>query len=478
VIDQLFKTQWNIAPAAVLTISALHNTEFYRNQGLSLSRPLEATTNYQRRSLTGAVSNRAVVAGKIFETTVQWSRDRESDLPKGAEPMQVRPEGWRGNFFTERRTNDERIHIAQTVAWEMRSHRFKTGVEIDDVQSDLFFNRRDFDVFNARGVVESRTQFVGPTGASTHNREYGAFVQDRIAVLGNVQIEPGLRIDREEVIGRTNLGPRFAFSYLPRGGDRSKISGGFGVFYDNVPLENFQLPHLQRRNATALTVDPNLKNPYGIHWNLSWEQEWKTRWVTRINYVQKRARDQIRLGAPLEVNNSGSSRYRALELSLDRPIRTNLRLHASYVYSIDKARPSLSADFPDPAVDAISEARTGWDVPHRLLAWAYFPFLLETNGSFSVEARSGFPYTAIDDENHVVGGYNAARFPTFFVVNGSFEKVLPLPFRKRMALRVGMLNILDRFNPRSIDLNVNSPTYGKYSDSTGRAFVARLRIVK
>lgn len=392
--------------------------------------------------------------------------------------MEIRPDGWRGNFFAERRTKSERIHVAQNIAWEAGSHRFKSGFEIDDVQSELFLERRPFDVFNAQGLVESSTHFYGPTGAGVRNREYGAFFQDRMAPTQNLQIEVGLRVDRESVIGRTNLGPRVAFSYLPLGSDRAKVSGGVGMFYDNVPLENFQIPRLQRRDASVLTVASNLKDPYGIHWNLSWEQEWGSRWVTRINYVQKHGLDQIRIGAPLEVNNSGASHYRALELSLDRPIRTNLRVLASYVYSVDKARPSLGIDFPDPAIEAIPEAQTGWDSPHRFLTWGYFPFLFQTNASFALEARSGFPYTAVDNQNRVVSGYNSARFPIFFAANATFEREIPAVFGKRMALRLGVLNLLDRFNPRFVDLNVNSPTFGKYSDSTGRAFVARLRIVK
>jgi outer membrane receptor protein involved in Fe transport len=368
--------------------------------------------------------------------------------------------------------------VAQSVAWETRAHRFKSGFEIDDVQSDLFLERRPFDIFNAQGEVESTALFYGPTGASVRNHEYGAFFQDRMTLDQNLQIEMGMRVDRETVIGRTNLGPRVAFSYLPQGNDRAKLSGGIGAFYDGVPLENFQLPRLQRRDASIMTVASNLKDPYGIHWNLSWEQDWGSRWVTRINYIQKHGFDQIRIGAPLEVNNSGVTHYRAVELSLDRPIRTDLRVLASYVYSIDKERPSLSIDFPDPAVEAIPEAHTGWDAPHRFLTWGYFPFFLHTSASFSVEARSGFPYTAVDNQNRVVSGYNAARFPMFFVANATFEKEIPAVFGKRMALRLGVLNLANHFNPRFVDMNVNSPTFGKYSDSTGRNFVARLRLIK
>ena len=488
IVDQLLKLQWNVAEANVLTVNFLHNSEYYGNLGLSPSRPLEATTNFLRRGATIAVSDRAMIGkGVVLETVIQGSRRHESDLPKGLVPMEAHPEGWRGNFFAEQRGRTSRIHFAQTAAWEkvgVLTHRFKAGFEFDAVDSQLSYERRRFDVFNSAGDVESTVEFFGPTTADVHNREYGLFFQDRIARSKAFQIELGIRADRESIIGRTNLAPRAAFSYLPLGTERSKVSGGIGIFYDNVTLDKLQIPHLQRTSTSTVGIASHLKNPYGIHWNLSWEQEWAPRWVTRINTIHKHGKDQVRVAAPraddlnLEVNNSGTARYRAIELSLDRPIRTNLRLLASYVYSTSVGRPSIAMDFPDPALEAVPEAPLAWDVPHRFLGWGYFPFVAGMNASFSMEARTGFPYTHVDNQHHALGAYNASRLPTYFVVNASFEKEVPTFFGKRMAVRVGALNLFNRFNPRFVDANVNSATYGKLSDSTGRGFVARLRILK
>jgi hypothetical protein len=224
-----------------------------------------------------------------------------------------------------------------------------------------------------------------------------------------------------------------------------------------------------------------------VHWNLAWENEWAPRWVSRIEYIQKNGRDQTRLAAlptpagfDILYNNSGRSDYRAVEFTLDRPIRTDLRILASYTYSIAKARPSLSLDFPDPAVEAIPEVPVEWNTPHRFVTWGYFPLPSHLNASFSVEARSGFPYTAVDDLNHIVGGYNAQKLPTFFTTNASLEKQIPIPFAngKRVALRVGVTNLFNHFNPRFVDANVNSPNYGLFTDSSRRHFVARIRILK
>jgi outer membrane receptor protein involved in Fe transport len=493
--DQLFKVQWNLQESHVITVDLLHNSEFYGNTGLSLVRPRDATTNVLRRGITLGVSDRRLARGLLWESIFQWTRHRDSELAKGPHPMEVWPDLWRGNFYTDRRGNDQRFHIAQTVAW----NGWKAGVEFDHITADLWLMRRDFGMFDEGGNLKSAIQFVGPNSASVRNREYGAFILHRLDVNPKLQVELGARYDRERVTGRNNFSPRAAFSFLPSGTPTSKISGGIGVFYDNIALLNLQLPRMQQRYAvmydgafastvpaaTSVRVSPELRNPSGLHWNLTWEHEWVPRWVSRINYIEKRGRDQARVGAQpapdgfdLMFDNSGKSSYRALELTFDRPIRTNLRFLASYIYSDAKARPSLSLDFPDPALERIDTSVTDWNTRHRFVSWGYFPIPWKLSGSYSVEARSGFPYSAVDVLNNIVGGYNSRTMPVHFVTNVSAEKEIPIPFKRRIALRVGVTNLFNRFNPRFVDPNTSSPNFMTFSDSSDRHFVGRIRILK
>jgi outer membrane receptor for ferrienterochelin and colicin len=503
--DQLLKLQWNLKESHVLTMEVLHNGEYLGNAGLSVVRPQAATTNFLRRGWTVGVSDRRAARGKLFETTLQWSRRRESDLAKGTQPLEARPDFWSGNYFSDRRSHLQRARAAQTVAWDIETehitHRLKAGAEFDWVRSSMQLDRRAFTILDTDGTIQQYIAFTGPDFADVDNQEYGAFIQDRMSLTKKLQVELGLRYDRERVAGRNNLGPRAAFSFLPFGSPRSKISGGVGLFYDNIALQNLQLPFLQRRLTTTYTagipqaapaatdvlVNPFLRNPQTLEWNIGWEHEWAPRWVSRVEYVQKAGRNQIRVAAQpnaggfnMLFNNSGTSDYHAVEFTVDRPIRTNLHLLGSYTYSNAKARPSLSLDFPDPAVEGIGRVPVDWDTPHRLVGWGYFPVPSHMTVSFSVEARSGFPYTKVDDLNHVVGAYNGQTLPAFFVTNAAIEKEIPIPFGngKRMAFRIGATNLFNRFNPRFVDTNVNSPSYMSYSDSSSRHFTARVRILK
>jgi outer membrane receptor protein involved in Fe transport len=503
--DQLLKLQWNMKEAHVVTLNVLHNGEYLSNTGLSVVRPKETTTNVLRRGTTVGFSDRYSRGRILLETDLQYTRRHDYDLAKGTELLEARPQIWRGNFFTDRNGSTRRFHAAQTVTWQWESggitHRLKTGGEFDSVSSNLRLDRRPFLLFNEAGELRMGIDFTGPNSARINNEEYGAFLLDRMVLNPKLQVEAGVRFDRERVISRNNIAPRVGFSYLPRGTGTSKISGGIGLFSDNIALLNLQLPRMQRRlttafedgipvaaaSATDTRVSRDLRNPSGLHWNVAWEHEWAPRWVSRIDYIQKTGRDQVRLAALPSVNgfdlvfdNSGKSTYRGIEFTLDRPIRTNLRILASYIYSNAKARPSMSLDFPDPALELVPDAPVDWHTPHRFVSWAYFPMPKEMSGSFSVEARSGFPFTVVDDLNHIVGGYNNRTIPAHFVTNVSVEKEIPIPFQsgKRMAFRVGVTNLFNRFNPRFVDANINSPRFLTFSDSSNRHFVARVRILK
>src|SRR5215471_4006204 len=119
--DQLLKLQWNLKESHVVTFEVLHNSEYWGNWGLSLVLPRETTTNILRRGTTVGISDRNVVRGKLFETDLQWTRQRDSDLAKGTEPLEITAGLWSGNYYRDQRNSAHRVHAAETVAWDQEA---------------------------------------------------------------------------------------------------------------------------------------------------------------------------------------------------------------------------------------------------------------------------------------------------------------------------------------------------------------------
>src|SRR4030095_9367214 len=122
-------------------------------------------------------------------------------------------------------------------------HRLKAGGEFDWVSSDIQLDQRPFNFYDEQDNLTSIVTFAGANFARIRNQEYGAYIQDRVIFNPKFQVELGLRYDRERVIGQNNFAPRASFSFLPFGTVRSKVSGGVGLFYDNIALRSLQLPH-------------------------------------------------------------------------------------------------------------------------------------------------------------------------------------------------------------------------------------------
>src|SRR5262249_46532963 len=126
------------------------------------------------------------------------------------------------------------------------------------------------------------------------------------------------------------------------------------------------------------------------------------------------------------------------------------------------------------------ERPVGWNTPHRFVGWGYFPLPSGFSASFSVEARSGYPFTVVDNLNRIAEDYNGRHLPAFFVTNASVEKQIPIPLGrgKRVALRVGVSNLFNCFKPVFVNKNLNSSYFMTFSVSPHRHFSARVRILK
>ena len=89
--------------------------------------------------------------------------------------------------------------------------------------------------------------------------------------------------------------------------------------------------------------------------------------------------------------------------------------------------------------------------------------------------HNGFPYTAVNAAQQVVGAAGAERFPDFVNRPGLEWK---FHFHGQYwGLRGVMENATGSRNPAVVNSVVDSPQYGTFSEPQGRAFTARIRLM-
>jgi hypothetical protein len=214
-----------------------------------------------------------------------------------------------------------------------------------------------------------------------------------------------------------NFAPRIGLAYQLRqaSGHETVLRGGFGIFYDlnsegfstmfdNEPFFNFSatfsnlafpvadgkipLPPLPGPITFPLSpiaaIDPHLKLPYTMQWNVSIEQGLGQSQSLTASYVASAGRRLLRTDT-LEIQsspeflfinamrNASSSSYQSLQLQFQRRLSHGLQALAAYTYShsIDNASdgetalyPSV-ARFPNPNLDRGS---SDFDLRHAFRA--------------------------------------------------------------------------------------------------------------
>ena len=322
-----------------------------------------------------------------------------------------------------------------------------------------------------------------------------------------VLIEPGLRFDWDEIVRRPLLSPRIAAVYSPPGSKgATKMSAGVGLYYEHTQME-----YLTRAQAgvrydtyyeadgvtptgsaeeTEFTANGSLHEARAVNWSVSLEQELPGSVFAAVNFLQKRTADAFTYlnengtAAPsgdYVLTNGRQDHYDSVEVEARRVFAKGYTVFASYTRS--SARTNAALDYL-PTPSPLGPEQSGplaWDTPNRVISWGWMPLWLPRlkrswDFVYTLDWHTGFPYTAVDQSQQVVGAAGGQRFPDYV----SFSPGLEWRFHFRgayLGLRGVLENATNRGDPAIVNNVVVSPEYGTFSEFLGRAFTTRIRLI-
>ncbi len=417
------------------------------------------------------------------------------------DPYQLLVETTTGGFFDRQRRRTYRTEWQETYQFAAHGflglHEFKFGTDFAHSNYDGQIELLPVTILGTADLPVERITF-GPTSQfGIQQNEIAWFLADRWTPFQRLTVDLGLRFDRDSMTESINVAPRAGFVLALTRDAKTLLKGGVGLFYDRVPLNAASFPLLPDRTIVSFnptgevadsvsyvnTIARGLRNPRSLGWNIDLDRQVTSGLIVRAGFQERNTVRDFVINPEadgsqgiLSLSNSGHSFYREFQVTGQYKVRRNT-LNASYVRS--KAYGNLNdfnQFFGNNAVAVIepdSSGRLPFDAPNRFLFWGQFEGPLKLTLSPVLDVHTGFPYSEIDQSREFVGPRDSQRFPEFNSVDLQVTRPIALPFRhKELKARVGfsVFNLLNHFNPRDVQNDIDSYRYGALFNGVGRTF--------
>jgi hypothetical protein len=250
---------------------SLYDVHGLNSRGAGALNADSAAAGLDNTDQTVAIGNVATLSPRtVNETRAQFTRSRLSALPSDPVGPAVTISGV-ATFGTLSGSptgrNNNLYEIVDSISHQAGAHALRAGAEFlyNDLHIDFPRSIRGAYTFSSlanflSGVYNNSgfTQTFGNSTVAQSNPNAAFYAQDEWRVHPRLTLHLGLRYDLQflETIATdtNNLSPRAGFAWTPFHAGRTVIRGGFGIYYDRIPLRALANALLSSGNTTNLTA--------------------------------------------------------------------------------------------------------------------------------------------------------------------------------------------------------------------------------
>jgi hypothetical protein len=490
---------------AVLTVDP-QNTDYAT---INTFNPQPVTANDRERDYFLSLTHRWILANGGFLQTLFAAKKLDSNVypatPAGE--MTLAPEQNFGSYFEQQQRNSQLYQWSQT--FHLRPFE-RAGRHLITIGYSYAYSSYDGQVANypvqvlrQDGTQSRAIAYAGALPSQERKNELAFFIQDGWQINPRLTFDLGLRLDHDSLSSEpVNVAPRIGFVFAPTRDRRTAIRGGFGVFFDKIPINVAIFDRFPAQTITSYAPDgksvidgpatfphvtsASLHVPYSLGWTLQFDRELRSNLFVRLGYEQRQVyRDfyvnpiqQPDSTSQLLLLNSGKQSYREFLAMLRWNFNERSTIFASYVHS--RAHGELNdynqffGNFPYPLIRPNQRGPLSSDAPDRGLFWDIIGLPHKFDFIPILDVHTGFPYSRLDENWNFVGAENrAGRFPTFIALDTKVQYPVDFTFRgHHIQFRAGVTvyNVLNHFNPRDVQQYYASPNYGAFYNSIGRLY--------
>ncbi len=495
-----------VSPGQHLVTSFSFNPQTTDHANITAFTPSSTVPRLDRGSFTAGFEDRLTLGNAgTLAVGANLIRTASTLEPQGSQPYEVGHDLAQGSYFDRQDLHGARLQTSGVYSRTVHeNHLVRVGANLgradlsgSDVASPVEMLRSD-------GTPAQLITFLPSLPLAASVNELGAFVQDTWTPAAFLTFDAGIRYDATSGLGHT-VSPRSAWTVkLPDG--RSTIGGSVGFYGDKLPLEAMVFPALQARtvqafDATGTVLGPPrlfvneiagpLTMPVAFRWDLEYDRHLSGSWLARIKYQERRGShepvvDPIVLSDTsglLALQSTGISRSRSVETTVAwRGARSGDEVYLSYVHSQSTGNLNsfdvIEGVMKEPFVQEDAVGPLAADVPNRLLAWGVLHLPFDITFAPFVEIRSGFPYSAIEDDWIRVGLPNGYRFPWFGSLDVYVNKVIRVSNRLPAA-RIGLkvYSLASVHSERDVQRDIARPDFGTTYNAIPRDYAGVFEIL-
>jgi Carboxypeptidase regulatory-like domain len=526
--DNLLRLQYNLSPKHILHATLLYNRASDSNLGLDALDPQSTTVNADQRRGFVSLKDQLWLHETLFEFGVAADGGVLEFIPQGSQPFIQLINGTGGNYFQRVRQRGRRLQAVANVMAASRhwhgTHQLSAGANLAGLVFHQSADRGEIEALQATnpndgttcalptpGCLVRRSTFAGTATLGLSNTQAGAYAQDTWSASRHFVFQAGLRTDWDRFTESAMAEPRVSGNLLPFGDDRAKFSLGWGIY--NVPLnlalvgqalDQQQIDTFYDAASNVVPPSPvlsrfvlpagGLEQPRFATTSAAWQQKFHSNTLVTLNLLVRNGShgfayvDQLpsQPGGVFLLEDHREDRYRSATLSVRHVFSESMEVFGAYTrsraHSNEVLNPALGSIF----YAAQQPGPVAWDAPNRVVLWGWTPtHIWSTQLSGFFEYRTGYPFSAVNLQQQLVGLPNSLRFPGYASLSLGLER--KFAFRGYLwAARVEVVNILDRQNPDEVVNNVDAPActslvrsgcFGAFAGGQSRATTLRVRFV-
>ena len=480
---------------------------------LDFFNPQPVTPNFNARDYTGTLIDRLTIGTNLLESTVSVKQATGDVYGQGSDEMTLTPTINRGNYFSQQNRNSSRIEWLEIYSLApikaFGDHNVKFGSSIARTDNDGEFRANAVNIVDAQDRLLRRIDFVGGSPYDRNDLETSFFGQDHWILHPKLSIDLGTRFERQGITETMRVAPRIGLAWTPFKNQQTVVRGGFGLFYDRVPLNVYSFDRYPEQRVTTFDGNGNIVSvqqfanitdraaqtskpfifgkdqignfaPYSATWSIEVEHPLTDYLRIRANYLQSNSNGVITIIPKVVqdrdafvLSGNGKTKYRQFEVTT-RYTFTQGQAFFSYVRSqtegdINEFNNYLG-NFPFPVMRPNFFTRLSGDLPNRFLAWGSINLPSKMRISPIIEYRNGFPYSSFDAAQNFAGTPNSQRYPNFFSADARLSKDFRINKEYALRLSVSGFNLTNHFNPTSVHQNIADPQYNLFFGNYKRRF--------